>query len=119
MVRTLIPMRIAALALVLSGCALYSGGDDVEPTTAGPVAQCRDLVDLFCVAAEACGWDENAGPCREHYGAMCELNQTIVSESTMETARYRLREWECASNEEWITYPNEQGRHVLEAMLSW
>lgn len=103
---------LAAVLASLIGC----GADAPAPD---PIEQCNQLVSLFCVAAEECGWDVNAGPCTEYYGAMCELNQTVVSEDTMTISRQTLAQWECAPNEAWIVFPNNSGQRILDAMLSW
>lgn len=105
-----------AALITLAACELYA---EPEPTAADAIEQCHELADLFCVAADECGWDANTGPCRAYYGAMCERNLTLVSQQTMTLARQSLARYECAQNEAWILFPNEQGRYVLDAMLAW
>jgi hypothetical protein len=104
---------IITIALLLA--AACTTPDDAPD----PVAQCEELVEHFCVAANACGWDANTGPCVDYYGPWCADNQTIVTPQTMRRSIRDLGQFECAHDETWITWPRPGGNAVLASMLDW
>jgi hypothetical protein len=118
---------LLSLILLLSACTLYGGADDADQADAAPPApanataidQCVHLAGLFCTSAEACGWDANTGPCREYYGAMCQRNQTVVNQQTLDDAEFNLGNYSCPDDERWVLWEDPQGASVLDAMLTW
>lgn len=81
--------------------------------------QCTEMVDLFCDAADTCGWNEKVS-CRETYAAQCSRNQTIYSPSALSECEFQLQHWTCADNELWITFANPGvADSCTSMMLSW
>jgi hypothetical protein len=120
--RSTVSLLLASAALFASACIdegpSDSPGPDEAVASSGP-DQCRELVAVFCVAAESCGFDDAAGSCLDYYGAMCSSNQTIVTGQTLVSARVDLSVYECAPNEAWITWADPSGQAILDAMLVW
>jgi hypothetical protein len=114
-------MSVPAVLMSVPACTAASDvpADTGQSVAELAVSQCLDLVGTFCVAANQCGFDEAAGTCLDYYGAMCDSNQTIVTPSTLQSARVDLSVYECAPNEAWITFADPSGQAILDAMLVW